>query len=129
MALKEVVKGLCAKTKCLFDVYTKEYIDKNIKVKGDFIVLETTVNITENGGVENYKINYPDGFNEKNCVILAVGLSNSMVSNHWGYDFSNTGIKTIGTNLYSNYIGGMIECRSDYGLGQKQTIKLVLMKI
>lgn len=33
MALRDIVKGLCEKTKCYFDVYTKHYIDENIYTK------------------------------------------------------------------------------------------------
>lgn len=31
--VKDIVKGLCEKTKCYFDVYTKHYIDNNIYTK------------------------------------------------------------------------------------------------
>ena len=100
----------------------------NYKLKGDFAVATTTVQMTENGGMENYDIAYPAGFNQSNCVVLSVGLSNSFGSS-WANDFHYSGISHLGVTLGSSTINGMIECVSDYGEGQTQTIKIVLMKI
>ena len=33
MSIRNIVKGLCEKTKCFFDVYTVNYIDNNLYKK------------------------------------------------------------------------------------------------
>ena len=33
--LKDIVKGFCEKTKCMFNVYTTDYIDTNFYKKND----------------------------------------------------------------------------------------------
>ena len=49
MALRDIVKGLCDKTKCFFDVYTKDFIDRKLKELSEYSTEEVVVGKWING--------------------------------------------------------------------------------
>ena len=71
MAIKDIVKGICNVTRCKYDVYTKERTDELFKVKGDFAVV--TGEITMENATGKVIVNYPDGFNKDNTVVISYG--------------------------------------------------------
>ena len=80
---REVVKGICDKSRGLYDTYTKEAMDRMLAEKvnsGNFVVISGSANIIceANGGSYVPKATiekaYPEGFNKDNSVVMCIGL-------------------------------------------------------
>ena len=95
------------------------------KVKGDFVVINGNINLTNGEG--SVDVNYPSGFNKDNCVCIAAGFAYQTAI---GY-------------IYDGYMDGGFEVRfktdrmtciaytagQDAGPSGAKPIRIVLMKV
>ena len=96
----------------------KQYINNNCKVNGDFAVLTGSCNI-EPGEVKS--IDYPNGFNKNNCVILTFNM------------FYNGGtsriIHYVEYESFAVMLRDCIELLNKIQYSKSITYKIILMKI
>lgn len=128
--IKEIVKGLCHKTKCYFDVYTKEAMDEKLakcKAKGDFAVLTGSITISNGSG--SASVDYPEGFSQSNCVPVAGGTRYSSNLNRIAFGGVQGSFYT-GVYLNQSNVGFSVSPFAN-GAGPSGTyeFKIVLMKI
>jgi hypothetical protein len=119
MAIKEIVKGICATTRCKYDVYTKEKID------GMFATVTAT--ITNETGVSNgnTSVAYPDGFTKDNTAVISVlhnGSGNTFVNG-----FLTNDVEKLAIVLGNDINVALVD--SAPLTAKTHTIKITLMKI
>lgn len=130
MAIKDIVKGICAITRCKYDVYTKERSDELFKIKGDFAVL--TGSLDKNDSIATKQINYPNGFTKENCVITSV-LTRPYSTDYYIYNNKqgltgdcNVNLKDDGVHISLYSTGSLDQQFFPYG---GIDYKITLMKI
>lgn len=78
--------AICGDTKCKREVYTKEDIDNMFLVSmNEFRTVEASV-ITPNDGSTtsvDTTVNYPEGFNKGNCIVVSVMSKNRTLNKNW----------------------------------------------
>lgn len=142
--MSEALYGIC-ENKCLKEVVPKT----ETVVKGDFAVLNGNMTLAANTGDNASKgicedtelvIDYPEGFNANNCVVLSAGRKGT--SNCYSYGWNNNvdsvsmvlGLEPFTASLYgetSNAFSNKIRLMAGNLATNSKTIsyKIVLMKV
>lgn len=86
MALMDIVKGICATSRCKYDVYTKEKMDEILSdtyVKDDYAVIE----LNDVAVATQHLVDYPEGFDYNNSIVvsLAYKQTDEVIPDSWKY--------------------------------------------
>ena len=102
---------------CKYPAYDKNEVDELLKKKtgkSDYSIITGTITLTANTDenvADNYmmvttkEIDYPDGFNDSNCVVVAFGVKTSA---NTGYHFGNLPDTLISAGLFTGLLPGKI---------------------
>lgn len=107
---------------------TENEIDTKLnsyKVKGDFAVLNSNINLTNGDG--QLDLSYPSGFNKDNCVCIAVGLA---FQNAIGYIFNDYPYGSFEVRFKTDKITCLVGDNGQVtGPTGAKPIRIVLMKV
>jgi len=97
-------------------------------IKGDFAVLTGSITLANGSGSQN--IDYPEGFNQSNCVPIAAGTKYSTSLNRIVFGFNKASNLCVGASLNSGSITLSVGPFSgDVGASGTYNYQVVLMKI
>ena len=110
----------------------------NYKLKGDFAVIDGTIECTTPTGRTSKDIEYPNGFTKDNCVVIAIGMGGQAFAFGtaglaYGYSYTSpqmgllAGAQDRYVILDDNHI--TISCYNPSNNAFTYNYKLVLMKI
>lgn len=102
---------------------------KNMTINADLsnvAILTGTITVTNGEGKTN--VNYPTGYNNSNCVVIAAGVSNGTTTSGI-YIFGTASKRTTGAMLYQNYIKLSTASLDNVGPTGSLNYKIMLMKI
>lgn len=101
-------------------------IGSKVVYKDNFAILNGTINVSKGTGTVD--INYPAGFTNTNCTVIAVGISHGVSTSDVLF-FGTSGDRTTGAVLYSNKIRVSTSSNDNVGPTGDLKYKIVLMKI
>ena len=102
---------------------------KNVSINADLaniVVLTGTINVTKGSG--NVTVNYPNGYNNTNCIVLYAGVAQG-TSTSVVLLSGVSGDRTVGTILFTSNIRLYTDSLEDVGPTGNLAYKIVLMKI